>query len=183
MKTEFVAGRLDVGAFARAGASLQGREPLAAFARLAAESEETQESRGREVAWSATGAMRQAEGRPEQAWLHLQASASLAQTCQRCLAPMDTVLEVDRSFRFVADEATAAAEDDEAEEDVLVLARDFDLRGLVEDELLMDLPVAPRHEVCPASLPMAAADPEAHAEEGRPNPFAALAQLKKSQSG
>ena len=65
-------------------------------------------------------------------------------------APVDVPLAVDRSFRFVADEATAAAEDDESEEDVLALSRSFDLLELIEDELLMELPVAPRHEVCPS---------------------------------
>jgi len=52
-------------------------------------------------------------------------------------------LLVDRDFRFVPDEATAMAEDDEAEEDLLVLSGEFDLLALVEDELLMDLPLVP----------------------------------------
>ena len=34
---------------------------------------------------------------------------------------MDVPVKVSRSFRFVADEATAAAEDDQAEEDLLAL--------------------------------------------------------------
>ena len=56
-------------------------------------------------------------------WLHLQADAMLPLICQRCLEPVDVPLAVDRSFRFVADETTAAAEDDEAEEDVLAMSR------------------------------------------------------------
>jgi uncharacterized protein len=37
-------------------------------------------------------------------------------------------LRSDRWFRFVADEATAEAEDEESEEDLLVVSRDFDLQ-------------------------------------------------------
>jgi uncharacterized metal-binding protein YceD (DUF177 family) len=69
--------------------------------------------------------------------------------CQRCLTPVDVPLAVERSFRFVADEATAEALDDESEEDLLALSREFDLRELIEDELLMALPVVPRHDECP----------------------------------
>jgi uncharacterized protein len=60
--------------------------------------------------------------------------------CQRCLTPVDVPLDVERSFRFVADEATAEALDDECDEDLLALSREFDLRELIEDELLMACP-------------------------------------------
>jgi uncharacterized protein len=88
-------------------------------------------------------------------------------------------LVVQRAFRFVPDEATAAAQDDEAEEDLLALSRSFDLLELVEDELLMELPVAPRHETCPEDVKMSAVDPgfEQAATE-REHPFAILGRLK-----
>jgi len=88
-------------------------------------------------------------------------------------------IAVDRSFRFVEDEATAADQDDEAEEDLLAMSRSFDLLELVEDELLMDLPVAPRHEACPEPVKMSVADVafEAAGAE-RENPFAVLGRLK-----
>jgi uncharacterized protein len=92
---------------------------------------------------------------------------------------VDMPLAVVRSFRFVADEATAAAQDDEVEEDLLALSHSFDLLELVEDELLMEVPVAPRHEVCPEPVKMSTADAgfeEAGAE--RENPFAVLGRLK-----
>jgi uncharacterized protein len=84
------------------------------------------------------------------------------------------------SFRFVADEATAAAEDDESEEDLLVLMPELNIFELIEDELIMSAPLVPMHETCPTEVPMSAVD-EAFEEalEARPNPFAALAQLKK----
>jgi uncharacterized protein len=124
--------------------------------------------------------MRTVTGGPAVPWIHLDATVTLPLVCQRCLQPVDTPLQADRWFRFVADEETAALEDEEAEEDVLVSSHDFDLRELVEDELLMDIPFAPVHEVCPAPVPMSAADPDFDAAgQERPNPFAALEALKK----
>ena len=94
---------------------------------------------------------------------------------------VDVPLEVDRAFRFVADEATAEALDDESEEDLLALSREFDLHELIEDELLMSLPVVPKHDECPSAVPLASSDDdfeEANAE--KPNPFAALTDLRKN---
>ena len=75
------------------------------------------------------------------------------------------------------------AEDDEAEEDLLALSREFDLLELLEDELLMDMPVAPRHESCPVPVKLSSADPAYHlAEAERQHPFAVLGRLKADKS-
>jgi uncharacterized protein len=92
------------------------------------------------------------------------------------------LLEVDRSLRFVADEASAAELDAEVEEDVLALTHTLDLKTLVEDELLLVLPVVPRHETCPEPLPVPGAE-TAGEPEARQNPFAALQALKRERSG
>ena len=63
-------------------------------------------------------------------------------------------LGVDRRLFFVAGEDAAAALDTESDDDVLALEPFLDLRGLVEDELLLALPLVPRHEVCPEPLPI-----------------------------
>ncbi|MET3512590.1 uncharacterized protein ABIC63_000350 [Pseudacidovorax sp. 1753] len=184
MKTEFDAARLDVKAFAQAGATLVETSPLAPWARLTEEAAQaTGEAGPVEVAWSAHGEMRGSAAGPGVPWLHVEAEVQLPLVCQRCLGPVQTVLSVDRWFRFVADEATAAAEDEEADEDVLALAADFDLRALVEDELLMDIPVAPRHEVCPEQPRFSAADEDFDAAgSDKPNPFAVLEGLRKPKS-
>ncbi|AEG93960.1 YceD family protein [Ramlibacter tataouinensis] len=181
MPKEFLARRLDVQAFAEEGASLHGQQPLSAFGRLLAETE----GRGADslVDWSAQGELRNPRHLQPQVWLHLRARAQLQLTCQRCLQPVETPVEVDGRFRFVADEAAAAAEDDQSEEDVLATSRAFDLAELLEDELLMALPVAPRHEVCPEPLPMSAADPGAgEAAPVRENPFAMLQKLRQGKA-
>ena len=180
MKTEFDAARLDVKAFAQAGATLAETSPLAQWARLTEEAAQATGDAGPvEVAWSAHGEMRGSAAGPGVPWLHVEAEVQLPLVCQRCLGPVQTVLSVDRWFRFVADEATAEALDDEAEEDLLALSREFSLHELIEDELLMALPVVPRHEVCPTHVPMEASDEDFDAASAeRPNPFAALASLR-----
>src|SRR5690606_12845544 len=119
-----------------------------------------------------------------QHWLHLRVEATFPMVCQRCLTPVDVPLQVERSFRFVPDEATAETLDDEAEEDLLALSREFDLHELIEDEWLMALPVVPRHEVCPEPVPMVSSDEDFDAASAdKPNPFAALAALRTGKPG
>lgn len=167
---------LDMKAFAQSGGVREQQGRLADFSRL------SQEAGGRfpdePVRWRAVGEQRDGGG-AAQPWLHLTAETSLTVTCQRCLEPVPLALVVDRWFRFVADEATAELEDEEAEEDVLVLDPAFDLAGLVEDELLMELPLVPSHAVCPTAVTLEHADPDfEQAQEAKPNPFGVLAGMK-----
>ncbi|MDD0815572.1 DUF177 domain-containing protein [Curvibacter sp. HBC28] len=183
MKKEYSLERLDLKALAQAGDELAGQAPISQFARLVEESAPGSPL-SHEVRWTALGEARPVTGGDDQVWLHLQAETTLTQVCQRCLGPVDTGLWVDRSFRFVKDESVAEAEDDESEEDVLALSREFNLLELIEDELLMELPVVPRHEECPEEVPMAVEDEDYQAAEAeKPNPFAALAKLKKGGLG
>jgi uncharacterized protein len=176
MPKEFNAHRLDVSTFAEDGAELSGTSTLGAHPRLLAETQD----RGahQPLTWTARGELRNPRHVHPEVWLHLDAEVVMPLTCQRCLAPVDTPVRVDRSFRFVADEATAEAEDDEADEDLLVLSRQFDLLGLLEDEVLLAMPLVPRHEQCPEPVTLATADPEALQEAPRPHPFAVLGKLK-----
>jgi uncharacterized protein len=176
MKSDKQSRGLDIKAFAQSGGVREQEGRVADFSRLA----EDVDALGAEspVRWRAVGELRESGG-AAQAWLHLTAETRVAVTCQRCLEPVELPLTVDRWFRFVADEATAELEDDDAEEDVLVLDPAFDLPGLVEDELLMELPLVPRHEVCPREVELEHVDPDFEAaQEAKPNPFGALAGMK-----
>ena len=182
MTKEFSPHRLDMKAFAQAGGRLSGHDSLLKYERLAMEAKGLHPDLL--VDWEALGEVRTAVGGVGQVWLHIKVRASFPMECQRCLAPVDVPLELEREFRFVADEATAEALDDDCEEDLLALSRDFDLHELIEDELLMALPVVPKHDECPSAVPLASSDDdfeEANAE--KPNPFAALASLRKEDKG
>ena len=181
MSKEFAARRLDVKGFAEEGAVLQGQEPLREHGRLLAETDGRGASS--QVTWTATGELRNPRHVHPEIWLHLEAQAMLPLTCQRCLGPVEVPVAVDRTFRFVPDEEMAAAQDEESEEDVLALSRSFDLLELIEDELLMEMPLAPRHDVCPEQVTMAVADEDFDsAATQRENPFAVLDKLKSGKS-
>lgn len=124
--------------------------------------------------WSLDGQIR-GEGARLQHWMHLQATLSLPQTCQRCLEALSVAVQVDRRFRFVADEATALAEDDDCEEDLLVMSGEFNALELLEDELLLAMPLIISHADCQPPTSTALID-------DLPHPFAALAGLKMPKS-
>ena len=176
---EFDPRRLDVRAFAKEAGELAGHWPLAGFERLRdllAAADGTPPTGL--VQWSARGDEVPVRGAAAQVWLHLVAGADLPLVCQRCLQPMVEPLAIERRFQFVADEAAAAALDAEAEHDVLVFARELDLHALLEDELLLELPLVPRQASCPEPLPALVRD---EAELAAENPFAALAALRRGQ--
>jgi uncharacterized protein len=178
MKHDFDARHLNLSAFARAQGSLSGSENLSRFERLLdAVHGLTQVP----VRFTARGEVRSDGGQGDQVWLALSVDATVPQVCQRCLSPVEVPLQVERAFRFVASEEQAELEDEESEEDVLVLSRDFNLLELIEDELLMALPVVPKHETCPAPVKLQAQDADFDAAAPaaqKPNPFAILEQLK-----
>ncbi len=177
MTSDKQAPGFDVQAFARSGGERGQDTPIADFRRLVEEA--AGDVGDRVVHWRARGASHRTGATGAQVWLHLTAEATLPVTCQRCLEPVDQPLSVDRWFRFVGDEATAEFEDEDAEEDVLVLDPYFDLMALIEDELLMALPLVPRHEECPSAVPLEHADADfEQAQQAKPNPFTALAGLK-----
>jgi uncharacterized protein len=181
MEKKFTPSQLDVKAFAQAQGELQGDAPIAQWSRLNLEQMAGGEAASA-VRWRLQGRTEPVAGGRDEVWLDLEAQVDLPMQCQRCLRPVLTPVVAERSFRFVADEATAAALDDEAEEDILVLSRDFDALALVEDELIMSLPLVPLHEECPEALPVSAADPEFEQAAQKPNPFGVLAGLKTGKS-
>jgi uncharacterized protein len=186
---EFDPFRLDVEAFAKEGASLEGRWPLAQLDRLAESAFADPDAKGgvdplagNEVAWRVRGEWRPVRGGTDadrQIWLHLTAQTELPLECQRCLKPVATRVDVERSFLFVRGEDAAAQLDADSDDDVLALTRALDLRELIEDELLLALPLVPRHEVCETPAPLSSGEAEHADGDEPPHPFAGLAALKR----
>jgi len=176
----FVPEKLDVAALAHDDASLAGEWPAASLERLAdSAAPEAPANAWPALQWRLHGEIRQPKGAKAQTWLHLTASGRVALTCQRCLKPVHEGIEIDRWIRFVDTEAEAAALDVDSDDDVLALPRHLDARELIEDEFLLALPLVPRHDSCPEPLAHVEDDLEPQAEQ-RPNPFAKLAALKRS---
>ena len=166
-------------AFAQEGIPLNESTLLQDMQRLAHEAHALQPDSS--VSWQARAELRAGSSAEPDVWLHLQAKTSIALICQRCMGAAATPIEVDQWYRFVASEEIAMAEDDEAQEDLLVMEPQFDLLAVLEDELLMALPLVPMHEQCPNPPQLSVGDINIdHDVEAKPNPFAMLEQLKKN---
>ncbi|MBL8327734.1 MAG: DUF177 domain-containing protein [Rubrivivax sp.] len=176
----FHPGRLDVEAFARAQGSLQGELPRASLPRLV--QSVLPEAAAAPVVWQVSGSCRTSPGRDPLIRLDLVVRTQVQLTCQRCLEPLELPLDLQRRLRFEAGEEAAERLDESLEdEDVLALTPRLDLTALIEDELILSLPIVPRHDVCPPQAQTRlGAWQEAEPEPAVPrNPFEALAALRK----
>ena len=149
--------------FAREDGVLAGSVPVAGLVRLAEVLTDNAGSLDCELRGGRDG-----EGRP---FLQLHVAGSINLCCQRCLSALPFALDVDSRLMLVA--PGAEWPDDELEEDgidAIEASREQPVLELVEDEVLLALPISPRHEDCRPSV--------AVENEYGPSPFAALAQLK-----
>ncbi|HCL15808.1 MAG TPA: metal-binding protein [Pseudomonas sp.] len=99
--------------------------------------------------------------------------------CQRCLEPAVLPIHSEFDFDMLWEGQSAAALPQGY--DALEVGEDpLDLHGLVEEELLLALPIIPAHPEGACQHPEGFEAPEEPAdEEKRPNPFSVLAQLKR----
>jgi uncharacterized protein len=161
---------LDTLAFAHEGRSVTGVVPVSALPRLQAllselDGELECELRGRR------------EGR--QNWLQLSVRGQLALNCQRCLTAMPFELHVETELQVIA---PGEAWPDETQDDgTLSLGADaiaadeaLVVTDLIEEEVLLALPIAPKHEE--GCEPPARSDDKLAA-----SPFAVLATLKSQR--
>lgn len=152
--------------FASAGATQQGVWPLSDLPRL----RDMLASDEGEVAYRVQGT-RDEHGRPA---LQLHVEGTLQLRCQRCLEPLPFAVKADDLLVLAATLSEIHAEPTDAHApDRIVAGKEMPLRDLVEDELILAVPYAPRHESCAAGTP---------ADEGRGNsPFAGLRGLMRDK--
>jgi len=127
---------IDSLAFAARGEARSGHLSAARMTRLS----DQVIGEGGEVGYELHGAVR--EGRPV---LELRVSGSVSVTCQRCLGPMRWAFEFTNRVRLARGEADFDLADAEGE-DAIEASDALDVEALVEDELLLNWPIAPRHE-------------------------------------
>lgn len=149
-------------AFARDGRRLELRLPLAALPRVAAEAV----GEAGEFAVRCEGL----RGRDGKSYLLLAVDGRAQLTCQRCLEPMEWVCRV-RSRLLLVTQGQPIPEDELEDDsyDAVEVEDRQDLLVLAEDEILLALPAAPRHEQCEA--------PSGAGGTSKESPFAGLAKL------
>lgn len=107
--------------------------------------------------------------------LHLRVSGRLSLHCQRCLAEVGFDCVIDSRLLLIPPGAEWPEEELETDDyDAIPASRELSVLSLVEDEVLLTLPIVPRHADCLPPVGMEAAE-----EKSEPSPFAVLAGLKK----
>ena len=108
--------------------------------------------------------------------LRLTLHGVLKLSCQRCLETMALPLDLDTLLVLAATEAELDADADDPTAPERVLAgREMPIRELIEEELLLSIPFAPRHEKCGAR--------HGARDERRALPFAGLSALLETPRG
>ena len=147
-------------AFARNAAVLQGRLGMESLPRLALSG-----CSGAVLDFVLSGEINE-RGKPG---LKLAVDGSVRLQCQRCLGSLDWTVHLEAQLEFASGEAEIMAADDDIER--VVAGREMSVAALVEDEVLLALPMAPRHEQCSAAAGLGA--------NAKPSAFEALAALRK----
>jgi len=157
--------------FAREGRQLKGTLALGSLPRLA----DVVQAANEDVVYEVRGYVT-LKGH---AALHLRVGALVGLSCQRCLERLEQRLDSERNIVLVPGADQFAQPDDEAElEDVIPEVLRLDVRELVEDELLLAMPLAPHHDegMCLAPAPGTSSSA---AESGKAeSPFSVLRKLK-----
>ncbi|MBI3141096.1 MAG: DUF177 domain-containing protein [Rhodocyclales bacterium] len=153
--------------FARQRRMLSGRLELGALPRLG------------EMLFDAAGALDfsvAGETAGGESFLALSVDGTLRLVCQRCLGGLEHPVRIRSRLMLVApgapwpeDGQEGALEDDSC--DAIEAARELDLLPLLEEDILLALPIAPRHARCEP--------PRFSGGDDEASPFAKLAALKR----
>lgn len=105
-------------------------------------------------------------------------SATATLVCQRCTDTFEHKLEL--NFTFSPVKNAEAVEELPSYYDAIELDEngEVNLRELVEDELLLEIPLIPRHELKDCNAPADSVWGELPEEHDKPNPFDVLKKLK-----
>ena len=149
-------------AFARSAGVLKGRLGMDSLPRLAQSG-----CSGAALDFILSGEINE-RGKPG---LRLAVTGSVRLECQRCLGEVEWPLRIETQLELAVAEAEMLAADDDI--DRVVAGHDMNVAVLVEDEVILALPMVPKHERCQAA---ARAD-----GDSKPSAFQALAALKKGK--
>lgn len=172
---------IDLYEWARREQTFESSVALGALSRVAEmlPTDAPADARQRSVHFTAqAGTARDATGVRPMLALRIQGETWLQ--CQVCLSGFAFPIDIEAHYRIVASEedADAIPLDDDGP-DPIVGAHEFDLLDLIDEEIVLALPMVPQHEVCPEQAAAPAAGQADAPEEApaKPNPFAALAGL------
>jgi uncharacterized protein len=153
--------------FARTAGALHGKIPVSALERL---QDYLIENNG-ELQYEVVGALN-SDGKPI---LRISADGLIKLRCQRCLGELVHVLDLRTDLLLVQTEKELSSLDEDESVDCILTERNLDVLALVEDEVILSLPISPRHDEGECSIGHRLSIDTA---EQKPL-FAALTALKK----
>jgi len=103
---------------------------------------------------------------------------ALTLICQRCMQPME--LQIEHAFNLspVWTDVQAKTLPERFEPVMLTKDERFSLVEMLEDELILQLPVLPKHDEQDCSIKLSGLNEQFESTTEKPNPFAVLAALK-----
>lgn len=114
------------------------------------------------------------------------AKGKVHMACQRCLEPVE--VEVEATFNLAIALTEEQAKQQPRHYDPLILEEDeIELYPVLEEELILSLPMVPYHQDCSVQTSFGDIDEtaeagEADASSDKTNPFSVLAQLKANKT-
>ncbi|MFO0483004.1 MAG: YceD family protein [bacterium] len=161
---------IDSIAFARSGSHCQGTMQGERLTRL----DDSLVDRAGEVNYEVHGILWD-----EKPALELKIEGWLMVRCLRCLGPMRWPVQIENRIRLARDDADLDVADEEGV-DAIQASQELNVAELVEDELLLQWPIAPRHDMhgmtpCDADLTFGGTEAV--------HPFAALEKLSPRRGG
>jgi len=162
------AGVIDSLEFARSEQEVAGELPIASLERLADVLVQNEGS----LHYTLRGD-RDERNRPR---LHLSVDGALELQCQRCLEHLHHPVELRSTLLLIVPGEQTDEMDDPEAPDAIEANAELDVVGLIEDELLLSLPLSPRHAegVCLSSTRLQADGSES------PSAFSQLAALRRA---
>ncbi len=103
--------------------------------------------------------------------LRISVTGRMQLVCQSCLGPLSIPIAVDVELQLAESERKIEEADDEI--DRVLASRTMEVAWLVEDEVILALPMVPRHDACGAAGSVVRA---------KGSPFSALMALKRGEN-
>ncbi len=154
--------------FARNGQKISGEVPIAELPRLL---DVLEDSRG-VLSYTVRGGLDNLGGY----WLDISVVGRCRLRCQRCLNGLDHAVQLDSRLLLRDQAGLDELGNDEDELDSILADTQLDVLDLLEEEILLSLPIAPKHELGACQV----ADGDGDAYNKKLQPFAVLAKLKSS---
>ncbi|MEK6736176.1 MAG: YceD family protein [Pseudomonadota bacterium] len=168
MSVRFVIDPLD---FVRNAGIRHGKIPLADFLRL---QDFLFDSEG-DVLYQINGEYNK-NGKPG---LQLKVSGTMHLCCQRCLGRLEHTIDLQTFLLLATSETELNKADDDDSVDAILAVPEIDVLDLIEDELILGLPISSRHQDGECEMQKSGLEEGSTGKTTPKNPFAVLATLKK----